>query len=94
MPLYETVFIARNDVTQQQVEAIALGSNAAAFAGSMAGADGKRVGFLTTLSAADGKKLAELPLTAQPTYDGLAIGKDRVVVSLEDGSVVCFGKGE
>ena len=23
MPLYETVFIARNDVTQQQVEAIA-----------------------------------------------------------------------
>ena len=78
----------------QQVEAIAMAPNAAVFAGSMPAAEGKTPGFLAVLSTAEGKSLAELPLTAPPTYDGLAIGKDRVIVSLQDGSVVCFGKGD
>ena len=78
----------------QQVEAIALAPEAALFAGRTTGADGKLAGFLAMFAAADGKKLAELPLWAPPTYDGLAIANGRVYVSLQDGSVVCFGKGD
>jgi hypothetical protein len=78
----------------QQVEAIALAPEAALFAGRTTGAEGKLAGFLAMLAAADGKKLAELPLSAPPTYDGLAIANGRVYVSLQDGSVICFGKGD
>jgi hypothetical protein len=74
------------------VEAIALASNAAVLAGRVTDRQGKSTGFLTVLSAADGKRLADIALAAPPTFDGLAIAYGRVFVSLADGSLVCFGK--
>jgi outer membrane protein assembly factor BamB len=47
---------------------------------------------LWIVSSADGKKLASFPLPSAPTSDGIAIAKDVVLVTLADGSVVCFGK--
>lgn len=37
---------------------------------------------------------AEFALDAMPTYDGLAVGGGRVVVSLQDGHVLCLGKAD
>ncbi|MBM3891693.1 MAG: hypothetical protein FJ388_21475, partial [Verrucomicrobia bacterium] len=77
----------------QQVEAIALTANAVVYAGrdTQTGED-KPTGFLRLVSLADGKKLAELPLDAPPTYDGLAIANGRVYVSLQNGALVSFAK--
>jgi hypothetical protein len=75
-----------------QVEAMALAGNAAIFAGRVKGAAAdKSGGFLWIASAADGKKLAELPLSAPPTFAGIAVAADRIFVSLQDGSLVSFG---
>ena len=78
----------------QQVEAIALASNAVVFAGRVTGTAGKPAAFLSMLSSSDGSKMDEAQLSAPPTYDGLAIARDRVFVSLQDGSLACFGKAE
>lgn len=78
----------------QQVEAIALASNAAALAGRTADSQGKPAGFLAVLAAANGQKLSGIPLASPPTYDGLAIAQQRVFISLQDGRLVCFGKAE
>jgi len=49
---------------------------------------------IVALSLADGAKLWSRPLPAAPVTWGLAIDRDgRVIVSLEDGKVLCFGKG-
>lgn len=75
-----------------QVEAMALASNAVVFAGRVKAADGASTGFLTVLSASDGKTLQEMALPALPAFDGLAIACDRLYVSLRDGSLLCLGK--
>jgi outer membrane protein assembly factor BamB len=76
-----------------QVEAVALSGDAVLYAGRIrdpkAGAPG---GFLVVLSASDGKKRAEFPLEAPPAYDGIAVARERVYVSLQNGTVACFGK--
>ena len=46
---------------------------------------------LWIINRADGKKIKAIQLPSKPTADGIAVGKDCVVVSLEDGSIVCFG---
>jgi hypothetical protein len=77
-----------------QVEAVALAGSAVIYAGRVAARDGgKPTGFLQVVSAADGKKLAEFTLDAPPTFDGLAVAQGKVFVSLQDGNVVCYGKG-
>jgi outer membrane protein assembly factor BamB len=73
------------------VEAIAMASNAVAFAGRVT-ETGKFTGRLLVAAAADGKKLAEFPLDAPPTYDGLAIAHQQVFLSLQNGTLVSFGK--
>jgi len=50
------------------------------------------LGFLWLVSTADGKKIAEYPLAAPPTFEGVAIAGDRIFVSLQDGSLVSFAK--
>jgi hypothetical protein len=48
---------------------------------------------LVAVSLADGKELRRQPLPAAPVVWGIAIDRDgRILVSLQDGSVVCFGK--
>ena len=52
---------------------------------------GRGPGKLLALSAADGKKLSELDLSAQPVFDGMAAAGGRLYVSMTDGSVICLG---
>ena len=55
-------------------------------------APGTPKGELWVLAAADGQKLATLPLPAPPAYDGLAVANGNVYVALTDATVVCLGK--
>ena len=76
-----------------QVEAVALCGSAALYAGRIREPKPNEPGgFLVIVSAADGKKAAEFPLEAPPTYDGLAVARDRVVVALQNGTLACFGR--
>jgi len=76
-----------------QIEAIAAAANAVVFAGRIKDtAANKYTGMLWMVSAADGKTLLEIPLEAPPTYDGLAIAGEKVYVTLQNGTVLCFGK--
>ncbi|MCY3020446.1 MAG: PQQ-binding-like beta-propeller repeat protein [Planctomycetota bacterium] len=76
-----------------QIEAIAVAANAVVFAGRTKDtATNKYAGLLWMVSAADGKTLVEIPLEAPPTYDGLAVAGEKVYVSLQNGTVLCFGK--
>jgi hypothetical protein len=76
----------------QQVDAIVLASNMAVLAGRTSGPDGQRTGFLAMVSAVDGRILDEISLAALPVFDGMAIAYERLVVVLQDGSLVCYGK--
>jgi outer membrane protein assembly factor BamB len=74
-----------------QVEAIALAGNAVVYAGRIT--KGTQVsGFLCVFAAADGKKLAEVMLESPVTYDGLAVAREKIYVSLQNGLLLCFGK--
>lgn len=53
---------------------------------------GKLGGRLLAVSATDGKILAEYTLDAAPAWDGIAIAGGRLLISLADGSVQCFGE--
>ena len=43
------------------------------------------------LSTADGSKVAELPLSAPPVFDGLIAANEKLYVSTSDGKLTCFG---
>ncbi|NQT85908.1 PQQ-binding-like beta-propeller repeat protein, partial [bacterium] len=70
-----------------KVDALAIAQNATASAGRAAAGS-----FLRVNAAADGKKLAEFSLPAAPTFAGIAIAEGRIFVTLQDGSLLCFGK--
>ncbi len=78
-----------------RVHAMALSGNTAFFSGSIytyARTD-KLIGhFLWRQLTADGKPLEAVKLEAPPVYDGLAIAKECVFLSLQDGSIKCWGK--
>ena len=48
---------------------------------------------LCLVNAADGKPLAQYALESPPVFDGMIAARSRVFLSLEDGSIVCFGDG-
>ncbi len=52
--------------------------------------EGKKGAVLVAVSAAEGKKLGELKLDTVPVFDGMIASKGRVLVSLQDGSVLCL----
>ncbi len=52
--------------------------------------EGRRGARLVAVSAKDGKKLAELTLDAPPVFDGLIAARGRLLVALEDGSLMCL----
>ncbi|MFA6561285.1 MAG: PQQ-binding-like beta-propeller repeat protein [Verrucomicrobiia bacterium] len=54
--------------------------------------EGRKGASLVSVSAKDGKKLAELRLTAPPIFDGMIAASGRLLVALEDGSLLCMGK--
>ncbi|MBI5725135.1 MAG: PQQ-binding-like beta-propeller repeat protein [Planctomycetes bacterium] len=82
----------QSPVRTRQVEAIAMASNAIVAAGRIADAKGINGGFIFAAAIADGKNLAEFPLDAPPTYDGIAIAREKIYVSLQNGTLLCFGK--
>ena len=53
---------------------------------------GKQGAVLWSVSAADGKTLAEYKLESAPIFDGMIAARNRIYISLQDGSIVCFGK--
>ncbi|MCX6900937.1 MAG: PQQ-binding-like beta-propeller repeat protein [Verrucomicrobia bacterium] len=54
--------------------------------------EGRKGASLVAVSAKDGKKLAELPLNAPPVFDGMIAASGRLLVALEDGSLLCLKK--
>ena len=52
--------------------------------------EGKKGGIVWAVSAADGKRLAELKLEAPPVFDGMAAAKGRLYMTTTDGSVLCL----
>jgi outer membrane protein assembly factor BamB len=76
-----------------QVEAMAMAGNAVFYAGRPSKAETNAcTGFIVAVSIADGRNLWELSLDSPPTYDGLAVARDRVYLSLQDGTLLCFDK--
>ena len=51
---------------------------------------GERGAMLWSVSAADGKKLAEVALDAIPVWDGMAAANGRLYLATADGKVRCF----
>ena len=55
---------------------------------------GKRGGTLWAVSADSGQKLSEIELDTIPVFDGMAAAGRRLFVSLNDGTVACWGKAD
>jgi hypothetical protein len=55
---------------------------------------GELGGILVMLSAAGGKKTAEVKLDAAPAWDGMAVANGCVYVALQDGSICCLAAGQ
>jgi len=58
----------------------------------LAAFEGRKGVVLWSVSATDGKKLAELELDSAPVFDGLIAAEKRLFASITDGTVRCFGK--
>ena len=80
--------------------AVAVGKNAVVVAGTdrrfqTPESEPEETFGLTALNLADGKPLWREPLPAAPVSWGVAIDRDgRILVTLQDGRVVCFGRRE
>ena len=53
--------------------------------------EGRRGAQLIAVAAKDGKRLTDRPLDVPPVFDGMVAVTGRLLVSLEDGSLACFG---
>ncbi len=53
---------------------------------------GKQGASLWSVSAIDGTPTAEYKLGSSPVFDGMIAAQQRLFLSLEDGTVVSFGK--
>ena len=56
----------------------------------LAALQGRMGGLLKAVSATDGSAVAQHPLAARPVFDGLSAAHGRLVICLQDGSVVCM----
>ena len=53
---------------------------------------GEKGGILNAIDRANGETLSEIKLPSPPVLNGVAAANGRLILSLEDGSVVCFGE--
>ncbi len=53
--------------------------------------EGRKGGVLRIVDKADGRTVSEENLVSEPVFNGAAAAGGRLFLSLEDGSVVCFG---
>jgi hypothetical protein len=73
---------AMRQINEPQVQQ-QLARQAAAF-------EGEEGSLLWAVSAADGRKLAEMPLEETPVFDGLAAAGGRLYMTTQQGAVVCL----
>jgi hypothetical protein len=52
--------------------------------------EGKKGSLLWAVSADDGKKLSETELDGLPAWDGLVAARDKLYLTLQDGTVICL----
>jgi hypothetical protein len=57
-----------------------------------AGFRGRQGAALCLVDATDGELLAQYELEAPPVFDGMIAARNRIFLSLENGSLVCFSK--
>ncbi len=56
--------------------------------------EGKKGALLLAVSSEDGKTLNTSNLPALPVWDGIAAANGKLFIALENGSVLCLGKGD
>ena len=59
----------------------------------LAAFEGRRGGVLRIVDKADGRTVSEHKLSSPPVFNGAAAAGGRLLLSLDDGSVACFGAG-
>jgi outer membrane protein assembly factor BamB len=80
---------------QHQVEAMAVAENGLLLAGRVCDPKTEEVkGFLWFVTFDTGKKEWEQALETPPVYDGLALARQHVYLTLQNGKALCFGKAE
>jgi hypothetical protein len=57
----------------------------------LAAFEGRKKGVLAVVNASNGEKLTEYLLTSPPVFNGAAIANGRLFLTMEDGSIACFG---
>ena len=53
---------------------------------------GRKGALLCAVAAADGRQLAQYKLESPPVFDGMIAARGQMFISLQDGSLLCFGK--
>jgi outer membrane protein assembly factor BamB len=59
---------------------------------ALAAFEGKKGVFLRIVNAADGKTVSQIGLPAMPAFDGMSTANGKLYISLQDGTVACFGR--
>ncbi|MEW6355336.1 MAG: PQQ-binding-like beta-propeller repeat protein [Planctomycetota bacterium] len=54
--------------------------------------EGRKGGVLNVIAASNGETLSEIKLPSPPVFNGAAAARGRLYLTLEDGSVACFGE--
>ena len=57
----------------------------------LASFEGRLGAVLRAVSATDGSFIADYPLQAKPVFDGLIAAQGRLLISTQDGSILCLG---
>jgi outer membrane protein assembly factor BamB len=60
----------------------------------LAAFEGRKGGVLRTVDKASGRTNQEFRLAAPPVFNGIAAANGQLLLTLEDGSVVCFGNDQ
>jgi hypothetical protein len=53
---------------------------------------GGQAASLCAVAAVDGQQLAKYKLESPPVFDGMIAARGQLFISLQNGSLVCFGK--
>jgi hypothetical protein len=60
---------------------------------ALAAWNSERGALLWAVSAQDGRRLSARALESPPVWDGMAMAKNRLFLSLQNGYVQCWGSG-
>ena len=54
--------------------------------------EGRKGGLLYVISGESGEKLFEFKLSSPPVFNGIAAARSKLYLSLENGTIISFGK--